>query len=204
MKALTQQTLGIAAIAALILLFSIPPSAHAALITNTTVTVNGTSYDVTFHSPQLTLSQIFDGNNDNILGDGIAGHAPTFTTETDARAAADAVRAALGTAHWTAVGPSITDNFFIVYGFDPTALYPYAGIPGDNIPALDDDAAAPIALWNFTGNVTGEQLGAPFATFVRTTTNQDPTTQVPLPTPLSLIAAGLFGVGVARRRRSTY
>ena len=171
-------------------------SVNAALITNlSNLDINGTNYDVTFHTGAGdSFNALWDANDDGIFGGGGStfATAPMFWgSSTEAGDAAIAILNALGSVDWTTT--SMSDGFVIPYN-----VYQGDGLtPGsdsisntyDVYTALEDDERA----WGSTLTDTTVWSNRPIASFSVTT--------VPIPAAVWLFGSGLLGlIGVARRK----
>jgi len=184
------------------LVVTVSPHANAAIIDSiSNLDINGTAYDVTFHTNSVSFNDLWDADNDGIFGGGasVFSSQPTFwLDQAAARVAVDAVAEALGTEYgWRA----LSDAFLVPCGVN-VALTWCAG----TITAGRDSIASynePREAYEVDGGgstATGDDVayggGARFAyvSFAPSNTASSPVT-------LALLIPGLVAIAGIRKRR---
>jgi hypothetical protein len=165
-----------------LLLALISPFAHAALVSTTLagVTIGAETYDVTFTQDE-TISTSFN----DVFGAG--SPALTFTNETDALAAATAVRDAVDAADFDVTPAFLLNGFVLPFAFDAGSFSHFTAWSDD--PSFGDQLLGP-----FT-NPRTQDFSISFASF------QQVPNGVPEPATLALLALGFACSGLMRRRR---
>jgi len=178
------------------LLVIVSHASHAAVVTSfSNLLIGGEQFNATVHTTE-GFDELYNAGADASFGDGSLMHGFTFTNVTMAQLAATAVRGALGTADEIEFG---NDLFSIAFAgsFDGTATS-YSYVNGDNVGDLDIDGASPgHFVVGPDGDIVGNLSVRAAVSFVRVAD-----TSVPIPNSMLLMAAGLIGLGVVRRRRS--
>ena len=170
---------------------------NAALITNLyNLDINGTNYDVTFHTGASdTFNALWDADSDGVFGGpgSLFDAAPTFWgDETGAIAAANAIELALGVGDWTSPG-TLSDSFLIPYKLAFGGVLT-AGIDSINV-AMDQSTtwASDTTVAGIVDDNASYITTNPYATFS--------VSAVPIPAAVWLFGSGLLGlIGVARRK----
>ena len=182
------------ALAATLLVTSV--GVNAALITNlSNLDINGTNYDVTFHTGAGdSFNALWDADDDGVFGGGasVFAAAPTFWGDSaSAEAAGAAIMLALGSADWTnATGG---DGFIVpYYTFTGTGITDQL----DSMKAWYETEEIDLVTDSLFPAVMGDRFNfeaIPYTSFS--------VSAVPVPAAVWLFGSGLLGlIGVARRK----
>ena len=182
------------------LIVTVSPHANAAIIDSiSNLDINGTAYDVTFHTDSVSFNDLWDADDDGIFGGGgsVFATQPTFWLDlAAANAARDAVAAALGTVDgWHA----ISDSFFVPCGIDLACLTsinrgfnPIAAASENNTRYNRDITSTEFISDNtITPGTSGRRAYASFS----------PSASAPAPITPALLIPGLVAIAGIRKRR---
>lgn len=177
-------------------LFMLTNTAQAALVASiSSLNIDGTLYDVTFHVADATsFAELWDSDGDGIFGEvgdtSVFNAQPTFWGDaTGAANAATAITAYLGTADWTS--SFLTDKFFVPYefAFGGPSIATYT----DNNGALATDGLGITTIGGASTDTMCCSSIGPYASFQA----------VPVPAAVWLFGSGLLGlIGISRRKKS--
>jgi hypothetical protein len=166
-------------------------TSHAAVINPiNNLNIDGTLYDVTFHTG-ISFNALWDGNDDGVFGGGgsVFSSEPTFWNDSAGAALArDAVMSYLGT---TGETTPTYDGFLVPYGSDKGTLSTGA----EGILSMTDSANTSLVTDEAATRTyvdSASILGRPYASFQ----------VVPVPAAVWLFGSGLLGlIGIARRKK---
>jgi len=181
------------------LVVTVSPHANAAIIDSiSNLDINGTAYDVTFHTGSVSFNDLWDADDDGIFGGGgsVFSTQPTFWLDQAAAfAARAAVVAALGSIDgWSAVSDGVavpcgTESLcstsinagpeLILYAIDGDTSYPSDVLSS----AVAEDSQRAIGSGNFA-----------IASFA-------PSGSAPAPITPALLIPGLVAIAGIRKRR---
>jgi hypothetical protein len=182
--------LGAVCVYALVVLSSTSQAAVINPINN--LNIDGTLYNVTFHTG-VSFNALWDGNDDGVFGGGgsVFSSEPTFWNDsTGAASVTDAIMLYLGT---TGETTATYDGFLVPYG----SLLGGLSAGQEGIRSMTDEANTSLITdvadsRNYVDNAS--VLGRPYASFEAVA--------VPVPAAIWLFGSGLLGlIGIARRKK---
>lgn len=178
--------------------------AHAALVSQLLgLDIDGTLYDVTFHTDSGdSFMALWDADNDGVFGGGssVFSTAPLFWNDRPgAELASSAIIAALGSIDWVIDDASTFDRILVPYGatacggafIDLTAAVECISHIGDQNPAPGIDSSGNLSI----ASEDIDRSDFRYASFT--------VSEVPVPAAAWLFGSGLLGlIGVARKKNA--